>query len=91
MKAHRWEYPLSGNTGNDRGKVDFKEVSEGEDLAEVNKDSANNKSPRNKEKITTRSWELSETLLMQRSRKSSRNLLFSTIQTRTRMILRQPR
>ena len=91
MKAHRWEYPLSGNTGNDRGKVDFKEVSEGEDLAEVNKDSANNKSPRNKEKITTRYWELSETLLMQRSRKSSRNLLFSTIQTRTRMILRQPR
>ena len=44
----------SGKTGNDRDKVVSREVLEGVDLAEVNKDSANNKSPRNKEKITTR-------------------------------------
>jgi len=68
-----------------------REVLEGVDLAEVNKDSANNKSPRNKEKFTTRYWELRETLLMQRSRKSLRNLLFSTIQTRTKMILKELR
>lgn len=59
------------------------------DLVEVNKDSANNNSPRKKEKITIRFLELSETLLMQRSRRNSRNLLFSTIQTRTRMTLKQ--
>ena len=91
MKAHRWAYLLSGKTGNDRDKAVFKEVSEGVDLAEVNKDSANNKSPINKEKITTRSWELREMLLMQRSRRNSRSLLFSTIQTRTRMILKEQR